>query len=398
MRIQPNDIILILSKRGAIRKVRGIKASTPIKFVRSYGNDTMYLFQKGTQGIITSTDDALPLILGECDKVDFTSIPPNLEEWLTGIDKEITVYLQSDGQLEVTEDTTDGRISISPIIKAHWSQGAPFNNALLIEGKYRQVGCTAISIGQLLRHFGVEGINGVLYKRGCKKTPAYTTQTLGIKVDPLPAKAIFDYSRLTQKAPTATDSKNAVATFLSYIAKSITSDFKDSSTAASPSYAIKVLKELFKMGEVELVLSSQVGAAAFEERIYNELVNGYPVIINGYNEKTGHSFLCDGYDADSGRFHFNLGWGGTCDGYYLLSALKPIKNGVTLNYNDRKRIVVVHPIYQWGDANQDGNVDISDVVKVVNDNGSNKPESDINNDGKVDKADPALLVRKIIGK
>ena len=307
----------------------------------------------------------------------------------------------SDEQLEVTEDAADNnRVSVTPIIKAHWSQDTPFNNALFIDSKYRKVGCTAISIGQLLRHFGVEGINGVTYKRGCKKTPAYTTQTLGIKVDSLPAKAIFDYSRLTQKAPTATDSKSAVSTFLAYVAKSITSDFKDSSTAASPSYAVKVLKELFKMGEVELVLSSQVGAAAFEERIYRELVNGYPVIINGYNEKTGHSFICDGYDAGSGRFHFNLGWGGTCDGYYLLSALKPIKNGVTLNYNDRKRIVVVHPIYQWGDANQDGNVDISDVVKVANDSfsGNNKPESDINNDGKVDKADPALLVRKIIGK
>ena len=252
----------------------------------------------------------------------------------------------------------------------------------------------------MLRQFGVEGINGVVYKRGCKKTPTYTTQTLGLKISSLPAKAIFDYSRLTQKAPTAQDSKSAVATFLAYIAKAITSDFKESSTAASPSYAVKVLKELFKMGEVELVLSSQVGAAAFEERIYRELVNGYPVVINGYNEKTGHSFLCDGYDAKSGRFHFNLGWGGTCDGYYLLSALKPIKNGVTLNYNDRKRIVVVHPIYQWGDVNLDGKVDISDVVKVVNDslNGSNNPNSDVNNDGKVDISDVTRLSNNVIGK
>ena len=400
MRRQPDDVISILSKRGIVRSVRGIKASTPIKFVRSY-NNTMYLFQKGTQGIITSTDDRLPLILGECDKADFTAeIPVNLGEWLAGMDEEITSYLQSDTQIDLTEDTPDNRVSVSPIIKSKWAQGSPFNNALLMEGKYRQVGCTAISIGQLLRHFGVEGINGVVYKRGCKKTPAYTTQTLGIKVDSLPAKAIFDYSRLTQKAPTAADSKSAVATFLAYIAKAITSDFKESSTAASPSYATQVLKNLFKMGEVELILSSQVGAAAFEERIYNELVNGYPVIINGYNEKTGHSFLCDGYDADSGRFHFNLGWGGTCDGYYLLSALNPKKNGVTLNYNDRKRIVVVHPVYQWGDANLDGKVDISDVVKVASDslNGNNKPESDINNDGKVDSTDAETLAKKIIGK
>jgi hypothetical protein len=154
------------------------------------------------------------------------------------------------------------------------------------------------------------------------------------------------------------------------------------------------------MGETELVGCNQIGAAAFEDRIYNELINGYPVIINGYNEKTGHCFLCDGYDADSGRFHFNLGWGGTCDGYYRLSALNPKKNNVTLNYNARKTIVVVHPIYQWGDANLDGSVDISDVTKIAADalNGNNRTESDINNDGKVNITDATLLSNRIIGK
>ena len=407
MRRQPDDVISILSKRGVVRSVRDIKASAPIRFVRSYGNDTMYLFQKGIegsqmQGIITSTDERLPLIIGECDKAYFTSeLPPNLEEWLMEMDEEITAYLQSDAPIDLTEDAAENdRVSISPIIKSRWSQGAPFNNALFIDGKYRQVGCNAIAIGQLLRHFGVEGINGVTYKRGCKKTPVYTTRTLGLKIDSLPAKAIFDYSRMPQKAPTAADSKNAVSTFLAYISKSITSDFKDTATAASPTYASQVLKTYFKMGETELVGCNQVGATAFEDRIYNELINGYPVIINGYNDKTGHCFLVDGYDADSDRFHFNLGWGGTCDGYYRLSALNPKKNNVTLDYNARKTIVVVHPMYQWGDANQDGNVDILDVTKIAADalNGNNRAESDINNDGKVNVTDATLLSNRIIGK
>ena len=128
------DVQHRLEQRGTIRKVKGIKASTPITFVHSYGNDTMYLFQKGIQGIITSTDDTLPLILGECDKADFTSeLPPSLEEWLAGMDEEISAYLQSDEQLEVTEDTADtDRGSINSLIKSKWSQGSPFNNALSV--------------------------------------------------------------------------------------------------------------------------------------------------------------------------------------------------------------------------------------------------------------------------
>ena len=33
-----------------------------------------------------------------------------------------------------------------------------------------------------------------------------------------------------------------------------------------------------------------------------------------------HAFICDGYDK-LGYFHFNLGWGGTCDSYYLSSSV-----------------------------------------------------------------------------
>jgi hypothetical protein len=81
----------------------------------------------------------------------------------------------------------------------------------------------------------------------------------------------------------------------------------------------------------------------------------------------------------------------------MMSAINPKKSTA---YNDRKNAIIVHPVYQWGDANLDGNVDISDVVKVANDslNGINNPNSDVNYDGKVDKTDPALLGRKIIGK
>jgi hypothetical protein len=311
------------------------------------------------------------------------------------MDEEITAYLQSDEQEDLTEDTADtDRVSISPIIKSKWAQGSPFNNALLLEGINRFVGCNATAMGQLLRYYGVEGVNGVIYKRGCKKTPAYTTKTLGIRVDSMPAKAVFDYSRLTQKAPTSAQSISTVSNFLAYCSKAITSDYKDTGTAAVPSNVAKVLESYFKMGKVEMIFSSN-GAAEFEERIYQELINGYPVILNGYNEKTGHCFLCDGYA--NGKYHFNFGWGGNYDGYYMMSAINPKKSTA---YNDRKNAIIVHPVYQWGDANLDGNVDISDVVKVANDsiNGKNNTESDINNDGKVNRSDAELLAKKILGK
>ncbi len=44
--------------------------------------------------------------------------------------------------------------------------------------------------------------------------------------------------------------------------------------------------------------------------IYHEIDNGRPVIVSDRN----HAFVCDGYEND--YLHYNLGWGGYCNGYY----------------------------------------------------------------------------------
>ena len=53
----------------------------------------------------------------------------------------------------------------------------------------------------------------------------------------------------------------------------------------------------------------------------NELDNQRPVLYAGgttsltTGNKSGHWFICDGYASDN-TFHFNLGWGGRCNGFY----------------------------------------------------------------------------------
>ena len=42
---------------------------------------------------------------------------------------------------------------------------------------------------------------------------------------------------------------------------------------------------------------------------------------DGASNTGGHAFVCDGYSE--GYFHFNWGWGGMSDGYFLLTALDP---------------------------------------------------------------------------
>jgi len=48
-----------------------------------------------------------------------------------------------------------------------------------------------------------------------------------------------------------------------------------------------------------------------------------PIIYSG-SGSGGHSFILDGYD-NSGRFHFNWGWRGDYDGWFVSTVLNPNK-------------------------------------------------------------------------
>ncbi|OQX95737.1 hypothetical protein B6I21_03910, partial [candidate division KSB1 bacterium 4572_119] len=53
----------------------------------------------------------------------------------------------------------------------------------------------------------------------------------------------------------------------------------------------------------------------------NELDHLRPMYVSGHGSG-GHAFVCDGYDSED-FFHFNWGWGGLYNGYYLITNLHP---------------------------------------------------------------------------
>ena len=281
------------------------------------------------------------------------------------------------------------RISIKPLIECQWGQGAPFNGRLKVGNKSMLVGCTALAIAQIMYYWMVQ--RG--YHRGCKATPKYTTDTNKYAVEPLPPIMVFDWKSLVAKPATAAE-KAAVATLCEYIAKALRSDFGRSATSASRTLVESVLNTHLRMGSCKHYYQSTTGKAKFAELIIDDLANGRPVFMSS-TSSGGHSFVIDGYDAETGKFHVNWGWGGKCDGYYALSALKP--DG--LNYTGSLMAVMnIEPTYILGDVNGDGKINISDVVTVVNaaNKGKVTKQNDINSDGKVTIDDANIITEHLI--
>ena len=70
----------------------------------------------------------------------------------------------------------------------------------------------------------------------------------------------------------------------------------------------------------------QYGTVAYRELLQTELNNNRPMIYVGYDTEGGHAWNIDGYSGE--YFHNNWGWGGSQNGYFLLSSLNgfnPVK-------------------------------------------------------------------------
>ncbi len=72
----------------------------------------------------------------------------------------------------------------------------------------------------------------------------------------------------------------------------------------------------------------------WKQLILNHLDQKKPLYYAGWADTinvSGHAFVCDGYQ-DTTYFHFNWGWGGSYDGYFMIDNLTPGGNNFTLDH------------------------------------------------------------------
>ena len=98
------------------------------------GTPPLYIFNRGEgKGfIIISGDDCMPSVLGYTEQGNFTpeTLPPSLLEWIEGY-SQIIQAAQAQGLGPRVQTRANDKENIAPLVSAHWSQGAPYNNLCL---------------------------------------------------------------------------------------------------------------------------------------------------------------------------------------------------------------------------------------------------------------------------
>ncbi len=319
--------------------------------------------------VIAAGDDCVPAILGYADRGTFVgdSLPANVKAWLDGYSDAIG-RLQTSGQQAPRRAPTHAAIPV--MLTCQWNQGSPYNMycpKFFDTGETCVTGCVATAMAQIMYYHRVRSVRSVQ-----ANIPSYTCttnwQNYGkMTVQGIPKNSPIDWNDMTDTYNSrSTDAaKRAVANLMKYCGVSVEMDYGRSSTGGSGAvsqHVVTALKKYFGYDAgASYVYRSNYSDDAWDELIYNELANGRPVHYSGRGTSGGHAFVCDGYDGD-GYYHFNWGWGGYCDGNFLLSDLTPPGFGIGSNgggFNDKQGAII--------GAKPDGNLSPDDSPMYFSD-------------------------------
>ena len=198
-----------------------------------------------------------------------------------------------------------GSVIVGPLLTTRWNQTAPYNN-MCPDGAY--TGCVPTAVAQLMNYW------------------KWPKQSKG-EVDGTDFSGhVYDWDNMLdiygldnethENIPYNSVQAAAVAKLMADVGKAFRTQYNQPS--GSPTY-FNYLPLVENFGYNPDVKGHR-GATAAELRnvMKAELDLQRPILYSGRpasGDGDAHALVCDGYTSN-GYFHFNYGWGGTCDGYY----------------------------------------------------------------------------------
>lgn len=295
------------------------------------GANALYLFDSPSSAtyMIVAADDnvADPLLgYGQYMSADSADTPPALQYWLQEYANQIEWLREHPSQGTISASAIALQSSLPDEVKPllgemAWNQSAPYYNDCPIEnGKHCVTGCVATSLAQAMRY----------YQYPSKGTGAWSYTWNGQTLTATFASSTYDWDNMPiHYFANSTATQNAaVAKLMSDLGISVSMDYGTSSSGAMTQACVYALTQNFGYDKsLRMLERSFYGVELWEETIRAELAAGRPVVYAGQSNEGGHQFVCDGYNAD-GYFHFNWGWGGECNGWFLTTSLVPEGVGI----------------------------------------------------------------------
>ncbi|MDE6703286.1 MAG: C10 family peptidase, partial [Muribaculaceae bacterium] len=285
----------------------------------------LYVFKSDRGFIVLPANDAAPALLAYSDSDSFdVEGNPGLKYWMEFYNNELA-NLDSIGAKPMSQEanTHISRPEIEPLITTEWNQEAPYNEMCpKVDGRETVTGCVATAMAQILKYHNYpahgKGSHSYFWRPG--------EEELSFDYENTP----FQWQLMTDRydSKSTTEERHAVAELMLACGVSVDMHYEPGGSGAATTLMGESLIDIFGYSpSLWMPNRAFYGYDEWEEMIYADLAQGLPVLYSGAGTAGGHQFICDGYGSD-GFFHFNWGWGGLSNGYFLLTALNPDDLGV----------------------------------------------------------------------
>lgn len=290
-----------------------------------------YVFNNGKDNgfIIVSGDDKAAPVLGYSDSGSFepSDIPDGLRYWLECYAEQMQ-HLRSHPESAYVAPRSQSNVMITPLLTCKWNQNSPYNDQCPTYGTahtHAVTGCVATATAQVMYYHKWPKQGSSEFTYVCNVN-GEGEQTLSADF----GSTTYDWDNMLDDyiGSYSSEQGNAVATLMSHVG--IASHMKYGSTSSTPTFAAMEALRLYFGYNSGMRIYNRISktAAQWDSLLMNELLNARPIIYSGFSPNGGgHCFVLDGINTE-GYYHFNWGWGGKSDGYFLITALSPTDQGI----------------------------------------------------------------------
>ena len=367
-----NHFMNVASSSSSIKKSPAKKMV--LKKAAKAEENQYYVYENadGEGWVMVAANDVVRPILAYSNTGSFRTeeMPSNIQRWLVKYDRFI-VQLEKDGVTAGEETSAEwkslrkgarkakGDAVVGPLIQTQWDQDAPYNDLCPGSGKTKAyTGCVATAMAQVMNYWKwpVKGTGSRTYQPIQQKydSNGNITGTYIVYEGKLTANfgaTTYDWANMKKKHYTSDTQaqKTAISTLMYHCGVATDMMYGGDDEDGSGTFTVNYADWDWSDSEGECAQNALYMFFGYKKPIgymrdgYSstykkwtdddwtamikaELDKKRPIMYAGAGDEGGHSFVCDGYD-DAGYFHFNWGWSGDNDGYYLLSNLNPGSGG-----------------------------------------------------------------------
>lgn len=324
-------------KKGTKKAITSESEIVYTHYMPKSGKPAIYVVNIGDAFALVSADDVAHPILGYNNSKSWPkdgNLPPQVKSFLDDLAAQMEAAAGTTPDAEIlaewqnptkrarrsTKSTTDNLPdSVGPLLTTTWDQGQ-YYNALCPEDQdgpdgHVYTGCVATAMAQIINYWGQKG---QIKTRGIHSYQSNYGE-LRVNYD----STSYDFAHMPNQltASSTQQEKDAVAKLMYECGVALNMQYAPNASGAYDVTTRATLVNFFCFSpNVSFAEKSFFTTQQWTNLMRINLANGHPVYYSGSNETTGHAFVCDGYATDD-YYHFNFGWGGAADGWYLTDAV-----------------------------------------------------------------------------